>query len=133
MCIRDRSRMPDDGDALQDEAQGMPVDGGGDLEGEKRVAGEKAEQGAVAERPSPAGERRHQHRPLRIGHADSDGDVLAGRPLRPRLLCRTFSDCTTAPRNGLVSGCFPIDPFYKDHPQRVQLTQAKKDAKARLR
>ncbi len=60
-------------------------------------------------------------------------DVLAGRELDRRLLCRTFSDCTTAPRNGLVSGCFPIDPFYKEHPQRVALTQAKKDAKARLR
>jgi 2,4-dienoyl-CoA reductase-like NADH-dependent reductase (Old Yellow Enzyme family) len=59
-------------------------------------------------------------------------DVLAGRPLDRRLLCRTFSDCTTAPRSGLISGCYPIDPFYKDHPQRVQLTQAKKDAKARL-
>jgi len=60
-------------------------------------------------------------------------DVLAGRPIERALLCRTFSDCTTAPRNGLVSGCFPIDPFYKDHPQRVELTQAKKQAKARLR
>ncbi|OWY63168.1 hypothetical protein B7486_54560 [cyanobacterium TDX16] len=59
-------------------------------------------------------------------------DVLAGRPLERALVCRTFSDCTTAPRNGLISGCFPIDPFYKDHPQRVQLTQAKKQAKARL-
>ena len=60
-------------------------------------------------------------------------DVLAGRPLDRRLLCRTFSDCTTAPRNGLISGCFPIDPFYKEHPQRVLLTQAKREAKARLR
>ena len=60
-------------------------------------------------------------------------DVLAGRPMESRLLCRTFSDCTTAPRAGLVSGCFPIDPFYKEHPQRVELTQAKKAAKARLR
>jgi len=59
-------------------------------------------------------------------------DVLAGRPLDGRLLCRTFSDCTTAPRNGLVSGCYPLDPFYKDHPQRVELTRAKKEAKARL-
>jgi 2,4-dienoyl-CoA reductase-like NADH-dependent reductase (Old Yellow Enzyme family) len=56
-------------------------------------------------------------------------DVLAGRPLDRRSICRTFSDCTTAPRNGLVSGCFPIDPFYKDHPHRVQLTQVKQSAK----
>lgn len=60
-------------------------------------------------------------------------DVLAGRDLDRRLLCRTFSDCTTAPRSGLISGCFPIDPFYKDHPQRVELTKAKQAAKARLR
>ena len=48
-------------------------------------------------------------------------------------MCRTFSDCTTAPRSGLISGCFPLDPFYKEHPQRVELTAAKKAAKARLR
>ena len=45
---------------------------------------------------------------------------------RPPLVCRTFSDCTTAPRNGLVSGCFPLDPFYKDHPQRVELAAVKR-------
>ena len=58
--------------------------------------------------------------------------VREGR-LDSRLICRTFSDCTTAPRNGLVSGCFPLDEFYKEHPQRVALTKAKKEAKARLR
>ena len=35
-----------------------------------------------------------------------------------KLLCRTFSDCTTAPRNGLVSGCYPLDPFYAAAPGR---------------
>jgi 2,4-dienoyl-CoA reductase-like NADH-dependent reductase (Old Yellow Enzyme family) len=59
-------------------------------------------------------------------------DVLAGRPLQRRFVCRTFSDCTTAPRNGLVSGCFPLDPFYKSHPQRAALTDAKKRARQRL-
>jgi 2,4-dienoyl-CoA reductase-like NADH-dependent reductase (Old Yellow Enzyme family) len=59
-------------------------------------------------------------------------DVLAGRPLDRRLVCRTFSDCTTAPRNGLVSGCYPLDPFYKEHPQRVALTRAKRETRARL-
>jgi 2,4-dienoyl-CoA reductase-like NADH-dependent reductase (Old Yellow Enzyme family) len=67
-----------------------------------------------------------------LSYPDLPADVLAGRPLQRGLVCRTFSDCTTAPRNGLVSGCFPLDPFYKEHPQRVQLTQAKKQAKARL-
>ncbi len=60
-------------------------------------------------------------------------DGLAGRPLQRGLVCRTFSDCTTAPRNGLVSGCYPLDPFYKAHPQRVELTKAKREANALLR
>lgn len=59
-------------------------------------------------------------------------DTLGGNPVDSRLVCRTFSDCTTAPRNGLISGCYPIDPFYKEHPQRVELTRAKKQAKERL-
>jgi 2,4-dienoyl-CoA reductase-like NADH-dependent reductase (Old Yellow Enzyme family) len=46
-------------------------------------------------------------------------------PERSRL-CRTFSDCTTAPRNGLVSGCYPLDPFYKARPERLELTAAKR-------
>ena len=52
-------------------------------------------------------------------------DVLAGRPLARNLLCRTFSDCTTGPRNGLVSGCYPLDPFYADHPHAVRLKAVK--------
>ena len=53
-------------------------------------------------------------------------DVLSGRPVNPKILCRTFSDCTTAPRNGLVSGCYPIDPQYKAMPEAQTLGQIKK-------
>jgi 2,4-dienoyl-CoA reductase-like NADH-dependent reductase (Old Yellow Enzyme family) len=38
--------------------------------------------------------------------------VLRGSSER-KLICRTFSDCTTAPRNGLPSGCYPLDDYYK--------------------
>lgn len=55
-------------------------------------------------------------------------DVLAGRPLERKLICRTFSDCTTAPRNGWISGCYPLDPAYKTLPERQQLVQLKKQA-----
>ena len=55
-------------------------------------------------------------------------DVLAGRPLTRNLLCRTFSDCTTAPRHGLVSGCYPLDEGYKQRPERVELTRVKRAA-----
>jgi len=37
-----------------------------------------------------------------------------GQPIEHRKICRTFSDCTTAPRNGLPSGCYPLDDYYKD-------------------
>lgn len=66
-----------------------------------------------------------------LSYPELPADVLAGAPLRTKLICRTFSDCTTGPRNGLVSGCFPLDPFYKEHPQRVELVQAKKAARRR--
>jgi 2,4-dienoyl-CoA reductase-like NADH-dependent reductase (Old Yellow Enzyme family) len=68
---------------------------------------------------------------MALSYPELPADVLAGRRLQTRLVCRTFSDCTTAPRNGLVSGCYPLDPFYKDHPQRVDLVKAKRAAKPR--
>jgi 2,4-dienoyl-CoA reductase-like NADH-dependent reductase (Old Yellow Enzyme family) len=55
-------------------------------------------------------------------------DVLAGRSLERRLLCRTFSDCTTAPRNGMVSGCYPLDDFYKRRPEHETLERLKRGA-----
>jgi len=65
---------------------------------------------------------------LALSYPDLPADVLAGRPLDGRRLCRTFSDCTTAPRNGLVSGCWPLDDFYKTRPERVTLAAAKRRA-----
>ncbi len=67
-----------------------------------------------------------------LSYPDLPRDVLAGGSLDRRRICRTFSDCTTAPRNGLVSGCFPLDDFYKNHPQRVELAAAKRATRARL-
>lgn len=61
-----------------------------------------------------------------LSYPDLPRDVFAGRGLDRRRVCRTFSDCTTAPRAGLVSGCYPLDDFYKAHPQRVELAAAKK-------
>jgi 2,4-dienoyl-CoA reductase-like NADH-dependent reductase (Old Yellow Enzyme family) len=54
-------------------------------------------------------------------------DVLAGRAIDRRLVCRTFSDCTSAPRNGLVSGCYPLDEFYKSRPEWTVLAATKRD------
>jgi NADPH2 dehydrogenase len=51
---------------------------------------------------------------MALSYPEMPADLLAGRPLRRKQICRTFSDCTTAPRNGLVSGCYPLDAFYKE-------------------
>ncbi len=60
-----------------------------------------------------------------LSYPELPADVLAGRPLERKRICRTFSDCTTAPRNGLVSGCYPLDPFYKQRPERIALNAIK--------
>lgn len=59
-------------------------------------------------------------------------DVLEGKPLATNRICRTFSDCTTGPRSGLVSGCYPLDEYYKNSPEAVQLKDAKKELRERL-
>lgn len=54
-------------------------------------------------------------------------DLLAGRPMQRKRICRTFSDCTTAPRNGLVSGCYPLDEQYKSSGEYQLLLKIKKE------
>ncbi|MEP7287500.1 MAG: NADH:flavin oxidoreductase [Chloroflexota bacterium] len=79
---------------------------------------------------------------IRTGQADCVGlgrmilsypqiveDILTGKPIQRKRLCRTFSDCTTAPRNGLVSGCYPLDDFYKQRPEAEVLTEIKHQEK----
>ncbi|MGH7145234.1 MAG: NADH:flavin oxidoreductase [Planctomycetota bacterium] len=57
---------------------------------------------------------------LVLSYPEFPADCLKGE-LRTKLICRTFSDCTTAPRNGLISGCYPLDPHYKQLPIAKEL------------
>ncbi|HEX6717595.1 MAG TPA: hypothetical protein VF088_10805 [Pyrinomonadaceae bacterium] len=52
-------------------------------------------------------------------------DILEGRTLQRKAVCRTFSDCTTAPRAGLPSGCYPLDPHYKHSSDADKLKKLK--------
>jgi len=63
---------------------------------------------------------------MALSYWDLAADVMQGNSISNKRVCRTFSDCTSAPRNGLVSGCFPLDPYYKQSPDREQLQQAKR-------
>jgi len=53
-------------------------------------------------------------------------DAVEKGTLQTRLICRTFSDCTTAPRNGMISGCYPLDKYYSARPEFQQLKEIKK-------
>ena len=76
---------------------------------------------------------------LREGWADAVGigrmtlaypeilwDAANGHTVEHKRVCRTFSDCTTAPRNGLPSGCYPLDAYYKSSEMAVKLAAIKK-------
>jgi len=62
---------------------------------------------------------------LLLANPDYPADLLAGRTPDRKHLCRSFSDCISAPRNGLVSGCYPFDPFYRSHPAAAELKEIK--------
>jgi hypothetical protein len=66
-----------------------------------------------------------------LTYPEMPADILAGKPMQRKRICRTFSDCTTGPRNGLISGCYPLDEFYKERPEAETLTTLKRQAKQR--
>ncbi len=66
---------------------------------------------------------------LILSYPEFPADVLAGKTLARKRICRTFSDCTTAPRNGLVSGCYPLDKYYQEIPDYAVLKEKKQVAK----
>jgi 2,4-dienoyl-CoA reductase-like NADH-dependent reductase (Old Yellow Enzyme family) len=64
---------------------------------------------------------------LLLSYPELPADLLAGRPLQHKRLCRTFSDCTTGPRNGMLSGCFPLDPYYKAMPEAERVRAIRRE------
>jgi NADPH2 dehydrogenase len=60
-----------------------------------------------------------------LAYPDLPADCLERGLLERKRICRTFSDCTTAPRHGLVSGCYPLDDFYKSRPEADALKRVK--------
>lgn len=60
-----------------------------------------------------------------LSYPEICSDSLDGKMLNRRLICRTFGDCTSAPRNGMISGCYPLDEFYKQLPEALRLKNLK--------
>lgn len=64
-----------------------------------------------------------------LSYPELPADTLLRGVWQRKRVCRTFSDCTTAPRNQLVSGCYPLDPFYKSLAEYEQLREIKQQSK----
>ena len=64
---------------------------------------------------------------MALSYPQLPADLLAGRGMQRKRVCRTFSDCTTAPRNGMVSGCYPLDEHYKARDEYRRLLAIKKE------
>ena len=60
-----------------------------------------------------------------LSYPELPADTLRGNVMQRKRVCRTFSDCTTAPRNDIISGCFPLDAYYKRLPEAGQLKACK--------
>ncbi len=67
---------------------------------------------------------------MALSYPDLLADAVEKGALTAKLLCRTFSDCTTAPRHGLKSGCYPLDKHYAAQPEARELKEIKKRAGA---
>lgn len=64
-----------------------------------------------------------------LSYPEMPAETLSAGTTARRKVCRTFSDCTTAPRNGIVSGCFPLDAHYKQMPEAAKLREMKQELK----
>ncbi len=62
---------------------------------------------------------------MSLCYPDIVADVLAGRVLKDVLICRACGNCNSAPMNGLVSGCYTLDDFYRQRPEYQQLRKLK--------
>jgi NADPH2 dehydrogenase len=61
-----------------------------------------------------------------LAYPDFLSDAVRQGSVNVKSICRTFSDCTTAPRAGLISGCYPLDAYYAGKSQAQELKAMKK-------
>ncbi len=67
---------------------------------------------------------------MTLSYPEMLADAVEKGVLTTKQICRTFSDCTTAPRNGFKSGCYPLDRHYAAQPEARQLKEIKSAVRA---
>jgi len=69
-----------------------------------------------------------------LSYPDFWNDIFTRGEVDSKRICRTLSHCTTSARAGLRSGCYPLDPFYRDlEPDGPQLRETAKQHRAARR
>ncbi len=63
---------------------------------------------------------------MSLSYPDIVADILEGKPLQKKRICRNCGDCTDASRGGLISGCFSLDEFYRERPEFKQLKRIRR-------
>ena len=58
-----------------------------------------------------------------LSYHDLPADVLEHGKVDRARICRTLSACSTAPREGRISGCYPQDPYYAQMPDVEHLRE----------
>ncbi len=61
-----------------------------------------------------------------LSYPEMPMDSLECGEIDAKRICRTFSDCTTGPRKGLISGCYPLDEAYKSSDAADRLRELKR-------
>ncbi|MBN2327575.1 MAG: NADH:flavin oxidoreductase [Candidatus Omnitrophica bacterium] len=61
-----------------------------------------------------------------LSYPEMPADSMIKGTLDSKRICRTFSDCTTAPRHGMISGCYPLDEYYKEKEEARRVKEIKK-------
>lgn len=69
---------------------------------------------------------------MALSYPDIVDDILNGRPLKNRRICRTCTDCNIAPNSTFPSGCYSLDEFFKKRPEHTKLKEIKAQMKAGL-
>jgi len=63
---------------------------------------------------------------MALSYPDFVSDVLEGRPLQRKRICRTCGACGVAPGNGLISGCYAIDEFFRNRPEYERMRRLRR-------
>ena len=62
---------------------------------------------------------------IALSYPDLPADVLSGNALRRQAVLPHVQRLHDGPRLGMVSGCYPLDPFYEARPEASEIRKVR--------